>query len=61
MLYIFFLIYILYRMIKNSYQIFNCNEINSQFRILRKEDENVVNKINRELRLIIKITNLIFN
>ena len=36
-------------MIKNSYQIFNCNEIQSQFRILRKEDENMINRINEEL------------
>ena len=33
-------------MIKNSYQIFNCNEIQSQIRILRKEDENMINRIN---------------
>ena len=36
-------------MIKNSYQIFNCNEIDSQFKILQREDENVVTKINIEL------------
>ena len=36
-------------MVKNSYQIFNCNEIETQFKLLSKEDPNMTTRINAEL------------
>ena len=44
-------------MIRNSYQIFNCNEIDTQFKILRLEDVNTTKRINGELNIYHKNNN----
>ena len=36
-------------MIKNSYQIFNCNETESQFKLLSNAEPETITRINKEL------------